>query len=490
MSRSVGMKQLLAVGTLTIILWYSASSQWSGASHDTLTRDSFRDEVGRQALSVDESGVQHAVWQRANPGSGWRIFYSRKAPSGQWTPADEVGDSTIQSFTPALAVQPTTRVPHVLYRASYAGNDEIVCARESPGVWIRTRLTNNTTQDVSPTIAFDASGNVHGAWIGQDTSLNWKIMYATNIGGVWRTQLLMGSELGPFGSGAEPFIAVTSAGVAHIFYRGGDFGTYRIHHAWNTQPAGTTWSYEIISTPNGNDFTARAVVDAQGTIHLLVSGNDGFGFPPQVYYLTKPPGGTWSAPEHTNAGRSAWGGSLVVDRFGRAHITLDEVSGNIYTGNLYYATNRTGTWSNTSILADGKTYNGSLAIDGTGKGHAIAYNGESFQTQEILVIHSASAVTGLTNDQGTLPFGVILYHNYPNPFNPTTYLRYSVPHRTHVKLQVVDVLGKVSATLVDATQEAGTYTVTFDASNVATGAYFARLSTGEALRTIRMIVSR
>jgi hypothetical protein len=48
------------------------------------------------------------------------------------------------------------------------------------------------------------------------------------------------------------------------------------------------------------------------------------------------------------------------------------VSGNIITGNLYYASNRTGNWVTAPLQTDGKTYNGVLVLDNLGKGHVLA----------------------------------------------------------------------------------------------------------------------
>ncbi len=63
---------------------------------------------------------------------------------------------------------------------------------------------------------------------------------------------------------------------------------------------------------------------------------------------------------------------------------------------------------------------------------------------------------------------------YPNPFNPTTTISYTVGTYGHTSLRVYDVLGREVATLVNGMKEAGAYTATFDGSRVASGMYFAR----------------
>ena len=90
-----------------------------------------------------------------------------------------------------------------------------------------------------------------------------------------------------------------------------------------------------------------------------------------------------------------------------------------------------------------------------------------------------SGATGINDDGRGTPNDFTLRQNYPNPFNPATTIEYQLPTSSHVKLSVFDVLGREVATLVDARQPAGVYTVRFDGSNLNSGFYFYRLSAGK-----------
>jgi hypothetical protein len=86
-----------------------------------------------------------------------------------------------------------------------------------------------------------------------------------------------------------------------------------------------------------------------------------------------------------------------------------------------------------------------------------------------------------TNAKGGSPVGspsltFDLGQNYPNPFNPSTSIRYSIPEAGHVTLVVTDHLGRAIATLVEADVQSGTHDVTFDASSLSSGSYFATVS--------------
>jgi hypothetical protein len=67
---------------------------------------------------------------------------------------------------------------------------------------------------------------------------------------------------------------------------------------------------------------------------------------------------------------------------------------------------------------------------------------------------------------------VILKQNYPNPFNPSTKISYHIKNNDRIKLRIYNSLGEIITTLVDKLQSAGTYTYSWDASNVSSGLYF------------------
>jgi len=78
--------------------------------------------------------------------------------------------------------------------------------------------------------------------------------------------------------------------------------------------------------------------------------------------------------------------------------------------------------------------------------------------------------------------------NYPNPFNPTTTIIFSLPQSSFVKLDVFDQLGRLVQTLVDDKKDAGEYSVSFDASNLSSGIYFYRLITPNKVISNKMLL--
>ena len=104
-------------------------------------------------------------------------------------------------------------------------------------------------------------------------------------------------------------------------------------------------------------------------------------------------------------------------------------------------------------------------------------------------IHDLGTVT-LTITTAVAPRQYRLLQNYPNPFNPTTVITYSLKESGEVRLELFDVLGRKVATLVNARQEAGAYTYSFNAARygLTTGMYFYRLQSGEFVATKKMLL--
>ena len=89
-----------------------------------------------------------------------------------------------------------------------------------------------------------------------------------------------------------------------------------------------------------------------------------------------------------------------------------------------------------------------------------------------------------------LPVDFRLRHPYPNPFNPSTNLDYSVPVRTRVQILVYDLHGQLVRTLVDQVQEPGIHTTQWNASGTASGVYFCRMLAGTSVRVQRLLLLR
>jgi parallel beta-helix repeat protein len=92
------------------------------------------------------------------------------------------------------------------------------------------------------------------------------------------------------------------------------------------------------------------------------------------------------------------------------------------------------------------------------------------------------------NTETFAPLSFALLPNFPNPFNPTTKLTYSLPVNSEVSLIVYDINGREVLRLVEGFQNAGIYEANFDASNLPSGVYFAYLKAESFRQTQKLLL--
>ena len=179
-----------------------------------------------------------------------------------------------------------------------------------------------------------------------------------------------------------------------------------------------------------------------------------------------------------------------LDRDGDYDLVIGGLSGSL----LYYE--NTGTpsspvWSRDDAVLAGLSVDQDAApafadMDDDGKPDVIIgeYNGNfSYYKNQL--------PTSVENGS-PLPTRFELGHNYPNPFNPSTRIQFTIPAGTYgrTSLQVYDVLGREVATLVNEAKPPGRYQVTWDARNIASGVYFYKLTAGEFAQTKKLLLLR
>ncbi len=97
------------------------------------------------------------------------------------------------------------------------------------------------------------------------------------------------------------------------------------------------------------------------------------------------------------------------------------------------------------------------------------------------------------DDGELLPIKFVLQQNYPNPFNPATTIEYSIPERSHVTIDICNVLGQRVRSLVDREEAAGSYKIAWNGADdsgglVATGVYLYRFQAGDRVQTKKMLL--
>jgi streptogramin lyase len=124
----------------------------------------------------------------------------------------------------------------------------------------------------------------------------------------------------------------------------------------------------------------------------------------------------------------------------------------------------------------------------------ITFVHSAFGSPAIVTVHGRGGSTGVEGSGGGVPKSYNLYANYPNPFNPTTTVRFDIARQSVVTLKIYSLIGTEVATIIPGRQyAAGSYTARLDASVLASGVYFyelhAEASDGSAgFRSVRKML--
>ncbi len=122
---------------------------------------------------------------------------------------------------------------------------------------------------------------------------------------------------------------------------------------------------------------------------------------------------------------------------------------------------------------------------GSNKWSAFAYAG---QGPVNVYFNQENLVTGVTPISGNIPAKFELEQNFPNPFNPSTTIRFNIPKSSFVTLKVYDILGNEAAFLVNEELTGNSYEIKWDAVNYPSGVYFYKITAGEFTETKKMIL--
>jgi len=435
---------LVAVGQSNnqyTVLHYSSDGTFRKVWRDTqhLTSGSYA-----IAVCVDETGAAYVAGNGNDLGSSYNIYVMKFSSLGDsvwayiYAPPNALAD---------MAYDIAVDASHNCYIAGVSGSNILTMKLSAAGdtAWTRRYHGPTAGSDAGYAVALDNQGNVYVAG-------------ETNVSGRL----------------AGCVISYTPD------------GTLRFERTYSSlAKVGDSFS-DIAIDPDGNAIatgTARVSGVLQATLVAKYSSTGD---------------SLWSQAYRPTTADVSQGWRLAVDGTGIVYVAGQSRTGDFDITAIGYQPS--------GVIAMEEAYSGSGSFDDWSRDIALGDSGQiyvagsvavSFSYSDFTVIRYMHLPTSVGTSNDALPLQARLLPNYPNPFNPTTRLRYEIPEGasigaegSEVHLVVFDLLGREVAVLVDERKAPGTYELMFDASGLPSGVYLYRLRLGDFSQTRKMIVLR
>ena len=108
----------------------------------------------------------------------------------------------------------------------------------------------------------------------------------------------------------------------------------------------------------------------------------------------------------------------------------------------------------------------------------------------VTAVFASAGVEGISSSSASAPGEYILYDNFPNPFNPSTTIRFSIPTADDVSVKVFDMLGQEIESLADGHFTPGIYSVRWNTQGLSSGVYFCRLRSSRGTESRKMLLTK
>lgn len=411
--------------------------------------------------------------------------------------------------------------PHISYRD--ATNENLKYTHYNGLSWKTETIVSTELGGSATSIAIDKNNYPHISHVKNMKFFNSSLEYTFYNGISWKTETIDSTV------GSTSQIALDKNDNPHISYNSRVQNSIKYAH-YN----GTSWKIETIdSLPALWYSKVSLVLDENDNPHISYIEYIDIGISTLKYAYYN--GSSWKTEPIIQDSKSLSGISIAIDNFsnnpfisffndGYLKFALyDSLSWQIYnidivrdgdesslvfknyiphiaysnfnynsstggTGGLRYAFPKNDRWCIFDI--DIKTNSFSLAIDDTDHPHISYYDYDgNFKYLNNPVL---TEVESSPEQHNELPSSFKIYHNFPNPFNPNTTIRYELPKFSKVKLIIYNVLGQRINTIVDVNQAPGVYTIKWDGKDnygilVSSGIYFCRLQAGDFVKTIKMM---
>ncbi len=474
---------------LAIILFtYTANpfSQWLPDLRLTNNpSDSRMCDNNAKSISSSNENV-HVVWFDNRDGN-LEIYYKRSTNNGaNW--GSDVRLTTHNSVSRYPAITSANNNVFVTWVDQRDGNDRIYFKRstDNGASWsVDFSLSDNVSLAFIPAIC--VSGNtiliIWGSISGGTYTLRCK--RSPDAGYSWATETIITSSV----YCCYPSVSCYGE-TAVLCWADNRDGNEEIYFSKSSN-LGINWNAETRLTNNVSQSTRPSIcIDGRYVYVAWVDDRDGNK---EIYFRSSYNyGGNWFGEVKTSnaAGESSFPNIAAYED--AVHIVWEDFRNGADNSEVYYkmTTNRGGNWSTETRLTNNSSISGNphVAVSGSNL-HVVWHDFRNGALPEIYYKRNPTGnPIGIQQISTEIPTDFIMSQNYPNPFNPETIIRIQIPESEYVRLAVFDASGKEVALLVNEHLSTGTYEINFEASELASGVYFYRLTSGSFTDVKKMML--
>ena len=393
----------------------------------------------------------------------WRVTASSNAMA-------KTNTSGVYSFTTKLA---TTTLTSPIDNSSGVSLSPVLSWLAVPGADIY-RLEVNAKSDFSGTVIFDkdtlSSTSIMIGGLADNNNYYWRVTSFNNAGNasnvsstfIFTTgKIILSADLdNAMGVSTSPTLAWNKTKGTNI---------YRLEVNTKSDFTGTiafdnssiTDTLQALSGLSYNTTYYWRVTASSNALGKISTSS--------VYsFTTKLAAATQSSPANNSSDVSlspmlSWSAVNGADKY-----RLEVNNKNDFTGTVIFDSD---TITTTSKKISGLSYNYHYYWRVTALNDA----GNLSDTSSTFIFTTAANVTEVEGSKSVIPDRYALFQNFPNPFNPTTVIRYALPADSRINIVVYNILGQEIRELLNNTETAGYHEVIFNANNLASGIYFYRI---------------
>ena len=437
-----------------------------------------------KALAIDASGnvfvTGYSNGGFPTPNDDYITIKYNSAGVQQWTARyNGIGNDRDNAFAICLDATGNSYVTGWSYTTTATGSTDYATVKyNSSGVqqWAVRYNGPGNNSDYANAICSDNNGYVYvtgGSYSSSSFNSNDYATVKYNSSGV---QQWVARYNGPFNSGDDAVaIAVDNSYNVYVTGNSANVGSGSVATIKYNSLGQLLWVQRFDSS-----YAIGMKVDNSGNVYVEANKNDSYatikyntsGTQQWVRYYTGPV--PYSRPN-----------AIEIDAAGSVYVT--GVSGVDYA-TIKYNTNGVQQWLmqyhepriNMTAIAQG------IALDSSSNVIVTGVSSQEALTDIGTVKYSQ--ITGVTPASNEIPKQFSLSQNFPNPFNPSTNISYQLPDPEFISLKVYDNLGNEVITLVNEKQNAGSYSVNFNAASLPGGIYFYKLVTENFSETKKMVL--